>query len=665
MNASGGKCAKCSEAAAEAAKKPVASETPSRKVASAALRRRPGLRDRAKNMSSAALDAIRGRKGGPSPEKGPPQKGPGSDVLLVALGVLAVAALVGVAIYVVMSQGNKTDQSAPPPPTVANATPPPPAPTPAPTPTPESEPPPPVAPPPPPPPAETTEERRGRLGMIGAAAIKRAKKGDFEGANERLRALREKAKMPDDKDIVEQAEREVANIKIDSDRKQQQGGDEPEATPPPPPPPPPAATPPPPPPPPAAPSDSGSAALYSDMKKKLDPLLARFDLKGARDLLARAPELDGDPAKDLECDKQAPAALEKLLALAAAGANKQTGQEMDLRYASGKKVKAAIKKCSGLDLTIAVMGGEQTISLTDLDRRDVCSLASTGLARDDRDAYFTGKGIVSYHAGDWDLARAALKDASSALAKAYAARVERDAPPPGSTTPGKTDTPGTKPDTTAKKDEKADDQPTDLSGLTSMVHVSPQITGKTVRLTYPMQNEDEPKDWDLSGVDMFEVKDTMRPGYYEHLRCAEFGVAQSVDTSCLHKVAMKGDFDYTVEFFMNACVPDKSNLVFVAGFDQKRKSYIGARFGQQIVISDGKRWKVMAGDDPDYDGFSQAKWKTMRFERRSDKYTVSFGGSEKATFTAAGYDGKWGFVAHDIRLGIRKIDFKGTPELKR
>lgn len=69
----------------------------------------------------------------------------------------------------------------------------------------------------------------------------------------------------------------------------------------------------------------------------------------------------------------------------------------------------------------------------------------------------------------------------------------------------------------------------------------------------------------------------MRPGYFARLRCAELAVSATRDTPILHKLALKGDLDYTVEFFMNTCVPEKSNLVFVIGFDPARQRFLGAR----------------------------------------------------------------------------------------
>ena len=598
-----------------------------------------------------------------------PQKG-GAGVVLAVVGIVLVGALIGVAIYVANDAGKPADNGpGPETPKVADAKPKPPKPV---DPNDAADTDPPLVDPTPvsPSSAETDSMRRGRLGLIATSAIKRAGVRDFAGAAERLAALKNAATSKD-QDIVDACEEEVEKLRRAKKPKPTTPDDDPPPTrperirPPSRPAPPPLD---PPPRPPAADPSEGSRALYKEWRAKLDPTLAKLDVAAAKDVVGRAPDLDGAPADDLADDRVAPDAVAKLLQLAATGARRTIGQQQELRLANGTKCTATIKSIEGLDITVATMGGEQVFKVFQLDRRDVCSFASQGLPKDDREAYFLGRGLAFYYAGDADAARNSLKEATSAIAKRFLARLGRE----GGGSPAK-------PDPTAKLDPKdpkkpdpttppttaaTDDEPFDASAISALVHVQPTVEGKKVGFYYSMQNESEPEDWDRTGVDRFEVCDTTRPGYMTTIRCAEFGVAAGSDVPVLHKVPIKGDFDFTVDFYMNTCSPDRSNLVFVVGYDAKKKRWIGARYGQQIISWDGKKLRVLAGEDPDFATFGQARYRTMRFERKGDRYSLFFNSAEKATCTATGFDeGKWGFLAHDVRLGIRKVDFHGVPDL--
>ncbi len=164
------------------------------------------LRDRAKMISSVAIDTLqrlnprkrRRANAGEAPAE-PPQDN--TAAIAIVGGGLAIALLL-ITIAVIIATRSRVAPPAPPPP--PKVIPPPP---------PVQLPQPPALPPPPPVErVDPDEERRGRLGMIAATAVSRAKAGDFPGAEERLGTLRAAA-WPEDQQIVDDAARQVLLLK--------------------------------------------------------------------------------------------------------------------------------------------------------------------------------------------------------------------------------------------------------------------------------------------------------------------------------------------------------------------------------------------------------------------------------------------------------------------
>lgn len=55
----------------------------------------------------------------------------------------------------------------------------------------------------------------------------------------------------------------------------------------------------------------------------------------------------------------------------------------------------------------------------------------------------------------------------------------------------------------------------------------------------------------------------------------------------------------------------------------------------------------------------------MRIERKGDRLALTYEGEERCSCNgAAGWDGFFGFVAHDVRIGIRKVEVHGRPDLQ-
>jgi hypothetical protein len=210
VNASGGRCARCGEAADDASRpRTIPSEVAGKRAPVVPARKR-GLRARAMGVSSAAFTAIKrigGRRQGAPAEPQPES----STTLLVVTGALAVVVFLAIAIYVALGGSTTPGTHKQTPPTEPVSDGPPPIPLP-----PSSSPEKPKAPPPPLPAVseDMDSQRRGQLGMLKAAAIQRARAGNFAGADDRLDALRRLA-MPEDRDVVESAEREVESIRSD------------------------------------------------------------------------------------------------------------------------------------------------------------------------------------------------------------------------------------------------------------------------------------------------------------------------------------------------------------------------------------------------------------------------------------------------------------------
>lgn len=179
------------------------------------------LRDRAKMVSSVALQAIssmrpgKRRRAREAAAGAPPPEENAKGMAIVAGALVIALVIVTVAVVVATHSGGRTDKDQPP--AIVDPTSPPVPPV-APDRSKETTAVPPVVDPTPGNGATADEERRTRLGMIAAAAVKRAKEGDFAGAEERLGALRAAAQA-DDREIVEDAVRTIKLLRTAADLK--------------------------------------------------------------------------------------------------------------------------------------------------------------------------------------------------------------------------------------------------------------------------------------------------------------------------------------------------------------------------------------------------------------------------------------------------------------
>jgi hypothetical protein len=551
------------------------------------------------------------------------------------------------------------------------------------SPTPQAAPPSPVTPvvgersPSPTPAAESGQEsdraRQSRLTKVAMDAIRLAAAGDKNGAKKKLALLRLDAVPGADDAIVKSAEKEVeaalrgtehlttsepSNLDAQGHRKPPvvESPDDPASNPPEP-----AANP----------ADVAARAAYRDFRKKLDPLLQRFDLDGARALLATASSLalTGAPAEDLADDQQVPEALAKFLECAARGAKKTVGTDQDFHTAAGARIRGRVTEVDGIDVTVKGAGGEQLVKMTELATEELLSVASQGLTKDSQQDYALGRGLVLYYAGDLDGARAQLGVATPPLpplAKRILDRINREpagprgAKPPAPKAPK---TPAGEPSPAAPVDDPGET----AAAVQAKVHVRVADFGDgTVGLAYNMREEAEAQDFDSKGCDRFEVTSTQKPGSQaKAIVCLECGISSGDDIAILNKIPMRGDFELSFDFYANYLHPETSNLIIIAGLDAKKR-FVGAYMGQQLVKNDGKRMTKGTAEAPDFSRFTGARDCQVKMVRKGDKLTLWFNGVERGSMTgAAGFDGRWGILAHNLRIAIRRFEFKGCPDLTK
>lgn len=583
----------------------------------------------------------------------PPASASTGPLLIMAALVLA-ASIVAVALIV---------KQAPPPEPVASPTPSPAAASPQPV---TVVVPSPAASAPPPPDAAT---HKAKLANMALVAIKLARAGDRTAAKKQLARIRLEATEPEDQEIVRSAEKEVDRALQEASQRSPTpapvvaSGASPSPV---------AVDPQPAPSPEANPAEVASRIVYREFRAKLDPLLARLELEAAKALLAQPPALEGSAAQDLADDQQVPPALQKFLEIASRGATKAVGSSQDLKLASGGHVRGTVTEVLGQDLTLRGSGGEIMVKVSELAPEDLFAFANQGLTKDSQQDYSLGRGLVSYYTGDAENSKRMLAATSLPLGKRFLDRLGIEGTPkvgprpsPGTPQPGASKPPRPE-DSPAPPDDTgmpAGISAADLATLQALVGatVSDEGGGR-VGIRYGCSGDGEGRDFDSRGCDVFEVKQTEKPGtYMQPFTDLECGISSNDDVAILHKIAFRGDVEIQFRFWVNYMHDSNSGLTFVVGYDKKR--WVGAAYGQQLWRSDGKtRAKAISPTPPELAKFSQARDCTVRLVRKGDSLKVTFNGLECGTATgASGYDGKWGILAHNVKIGIRSIEVHGTP----
>ena len=186
--------------------------------------------------------------------------------------------------------------------------------------------------------------------------------------------------------------------------------------------------------------------------------------------------------------------------------------------------------------------------------------------------------------------------------------------------------------------------------------------GGRFSLVYDMNLDRHAQDWDARGADKWDVSQASRPGDQTKVLCGQL-VASGSDCLWLHKVPLKGDVDLTLTFFV-AGYTEASTVTVVLGLDAKKR-FVGAQLGQVLVRSDGKRLTPLSGPDPDVKTFAGGKDQTVRLARTGDKVALTWNGTDCGTIDAPSDGGRWGILARSVRLGIRRVEVHGTPELPK
>lgn len=516
-------------------------------------------------------------------------------------------------------------------------------------------------------PAAVDPEHRALIEGLAAEIQRLADAGDVAGARRKLDALRAGAREGDE-DAVAIAERTVALAKP---------GPTPTPSP--------VAAP-------VAPSPVPSPALseaeqreqrsreqYAQLRKALDPLLARFDLDGARAALAQAPALTGETAQSLEDDRAAPDALARLLELAEAGARRSVGKNVSLHLASGGKLEGTLRSVEGHDLAVATAaGGESLVRVAELDRKDVAWLAAQKLPKEDQEASLLGSGLAFLYGGEVEKARAALAKAQTPLARRFLERAQRgpapepaasprrpDASPAASPAPGPVASPaGSAP--AASPAAPAVDVVALQLAFQKLVHTPVNDEGGgRFSLVYDMSLERHALDFEARGAEKWDVSQGSRPGDQAKVLCGQLVAPAGSDVVWLHRIPLKGDFELAFTFFAAGLGAD-STFTIVAGLDAKKR-FLGAPLGQALVRNDGKK-PVGAGPALDPTLLAGGKDVTVSLSRKGDKLTLVWNKekTERASLDGcAGFDGRWGIVARGVRLGIRSVEAHGTPELPK
>jgi hypothetical protein len=537
---------------------------------------------------------------------------------------------------------------------------------------------------------ETDRARQSRLAKIALEAINAANAGDFTTAKKKLAKLRMEAVPKVDDAYVKEAEKEIDAIKahaaataeaaasVDGDGHHKPPVvDVPDD---------PSMNMMPSPEPKPDPGEAKARADYVAFRKRLDPLLQKLDLDGARRVLGSAPPLLGSAsnqraaasavAQDLEDDQLVPDALDRFLTVAARGVKKTSGTEQELRLAQGSKIKGKVTDVDGQNITVAASDGERLVRVSELVLEDILSFASQGLTLESQQDYALGRGLLLYYEGDLDGARPSLGATTLPLGKHLLDRIAREGAaqaPPIARAPGKTppveprrSPPPENPSEPGGSSAGSPLAPADLAAIQERVHTHVVDEGDgRIGLIYGMVDEGNAQDWDAKGCDRWEVTSTEKPGTQNKpFRDLECGISSYDDVAILHRLPMKGDVDVTVVFWVNYLNPDSSSLVFVIGADNKKK-FVGALFGQQLVKSDGRKVSAATPERPDFSRFANARDCTVRIVRKGDQVTLYFNNVARGTTSASGFEGRWGFLAHNLRIGIRHVEVHGVPDLKK
>jgi hypothetical protein len=198
-----------------------------------------------------------------------------------------------------------------------------------------------------------------------------------------------------------------------------------------------------------------------------------------------------------------------------------------------------------------------------------------------------------------------------------------------------------------------------LDRLRNVVHIDPTQAGGRFTLSYHLR--DEPQKLDFEARDVQGPETSLVHGYGWKAALAEIA-SDDANGLFLNKVPFKGDFELDADFYIRCLDKDRSSFAFVVGYDTKTRRWLGARWGEQLVVCDGHR--TVPEDGPaDMTPYLAMRRAALKLVRKGNSVTLFLNGTREGSVTTPVGDGCWGLILQNVRVGFVRLAMTGTPDL--
>jgi hypothetical protein len=188
-------------------------------------------------------------------------------------------------------------------------------------------------------------------------------------------------------------------------------------------------------------------------------------------------------------------------------------------------------------------------------------------------------------------------------------------------------------------------------------------TGGKVTLAYDLRNETHAEDFESFGVEGPVTR--LLHGRGVNGNYPDLGAEFETTGFFLNKLPLKGDITIECQVIVRNIDLERSDMVVLMGYDEKARHWVGARYGQLLVESNGHRVAAAPGSEPlDFTAFENLKVASIKLVRSGKKVSAFLNGRPRGTVTTSQGDGRCGFLLTGLHVAFASLSVTGVPDLK-